>query len=196
MSEGDYIRTDSEWDELVWIWERTEAPKGCKVEIVGGVITVTPVQNLRHQTTVSDVFRLLCQGTDPEWRVVHHLGLAVPSRLELYVPDIAVVPRGAVPEGDVPFVPAAAALLVGEVTSTVTGENDRGRKAAGYAEAGVPLYLLVDGVAPGGPTVTLYGEPRDGVYRMLGARPFGEPVDLPAPFNLTLGTSNLPVPMS
>ncbi|MFI0807585.1 Uma2 family endonuclease [Streptomyces echinatus] len=81
--------------------------------------------------------------------------------------------------------PARRGLVV-EITSTVTARRDRGTKAAGYAEAGVPLYLLVDGSAPDGPAVTLYGHPNDGAYRVLEAGPFGAPVGLPAPFDLVL----------
>ncbi|GAA2395735.1 hypothetical protein GCM10010420_21590 [Streptomyces glaucosporus] len=46
-----------------------------------------------------------------------------------------------------------------EITSPSNARHDRISEAAGYARAGVPLYLMVDRWAPGGPTVTLYGEP-------------------------------------
>ncbi|MFC3407862.1 hypothetical protein ACFSUJ_21725 [Streptomyces lusitanus] len=26
---GDYVKADTEWEELCWIRERTDAPKGC-----------------------------------------------------------------------------------------------------------------------------------------------------------------------
>ncbi|MCZ9336158.1 Uma2 family endonuclease, partial [Streptomyces sp. TRM76130] len=52
---------------------------------------------------------------------------------------------------------------------------------------------LVDRWAPGGPTVTLYGEPRGDVYRTLHAGKFGDPVELPGPFGLTLDTGEFPV---
>ncbi|WP_313149123.1 Uma2 family endonuclease [Streptomyces echinatus] len=84
-----------------------------------------------------------------------------------------------------PPVRGAPAVLA-RPSSTVTARRDRSTKAAGYAEAGVPLYLLVDGSAPEGPTVTLYGHPNDGAYRVLEAGPFGAPVGLPAPFDLVL----------
>ncbi|OUD01123.1 hypothetical protein CA983_21890 [Streptomyces swartbergensis] len=90
------------------------------------------------------------------------------------------------------FVPAAAAQLAVEITPTTTAHHDRTAKAMGYAEAGVPLYLLVDGSAPGGPTVTLYGEPKDGVYRLLRAGKFGERIRLPEPFGLELDTGEFP----
>ncbi|MFC8217579.1 Uma2 family endonuclease [Streptomyces sp. NPDC057362] len=79
----------------------------------------------------------------------------------------------------------------GEITSRATAANDRTHKLAGYAEAGVPLYLLIDGPAPGGPTVTLFGEPRDGTYRVLHTGGVGTPVALPEPFDCTLDTATL-----
>ncbi|MYS91777.1 MULTISPECIES: Uma2 family endonuclease [Streptomyces] len=184
---GDYILTDNEWDELVWIWEQTDAPKGCKVEIIEGLVTVAPLCTNRHHRVVERVQRRLFEVIPSHWNIFQRLGTAVPARLGLYVPDLVVVPE--LPnEGGDHFVPASAAQLAVEVTSRATARHDRGAKAMGYAEAGVPLYLLVDGMAPGGPTVTLYGEPKEGVYRLLRAGKFGERLMLPPPFDLELDT--------
>ena len=111
------------------------------------------------------------------------------------MPDLVVLPREC--EGtDHDHVPAAVAQLVVEVTSKATARHDRVTKAAGYAQAGVPLYLLIDGIAEEGPTVTLYGEPRDDVYHPLGTCSFGDLIELPEPIGLVLDTSGFPVPMS
>ncbi|MFF4425875.1 hypothetical protein ACFY04_34745 [Streptomyces sp. NPDC001549] len=72
--------------------------------------------------------------------------------------------------------------------------HDRIAKAAGYAQAGIPLYLLIDAHAPGGATITLYGEPGNAVYRVLQAGKFGETFHLPAPFDLKPDTSVFPTP--
>ncbi len=90
-------------------------------------------------------------------------------------------------------VPAALAELVVEVTSQSNARHDRVSKPAAYATAGIPLCLLVDRWAPGGPTVTLYDEPKGDVYRVLSAAKFGDPVRLPEPFDLTIDTSEFPV---
>lgn len=87
---------------------------------------------------------------------------------------------------------AAEAELVVEVTSQRNARHDRVSKAAACATAGVPLHLLIDRWAPGSPTVTLYGEPADGVYRTLHTGRFGEPVTLPEPFGLSLSTADFP----
>lgn len=185
--DGDYLLTGSEWEELVWVREQTDTPKGCKVEIIDGLVTVTPLATTSHHRIAERIQRRLFETIPEHWNVFQWLGMAVPTRLGLYVPDLAVVPEMPA-EGHDDFVPAAVARLAVEITSKATARNDRTAKLAGYAEAGVPLYLLVDRLAPGGPTVTLYGEPKEGGYRLLRAGKFGERIMLPAPFDLELDT--------
>ncbi|MFD8389811.1 Uma2 family endonuclease [Streptomyces sp. NPDC059680] len=183
--EGDYLLTDNEWDELVWVWKRTEAPKGCKVEIIQGLVTVAPYSAVAHHRMSEPLQRHLYEVIPDAWGVYQQLALTVPSRLELYVPDLAVVPEETLRDGDEYIASTDVAELVMEITSATTARTDRITKAAGYAEAGVPLCLLADRPAPSGPTVTLYGEPEDGAYRVLASAQFGSPVELPAPFRLT-----------
>ncbi|MGD3106748.1 hypothetical protein [Streptomyces sp. YGL11-2] len=61
-------------------------------------------------------------------------------------------------------------------------------RRAGYASAGVRLYLLIDLWASAGPVITLYGEPADDAYQVLQTVQFGDELTLPAPFGLALGT--------
>ncbi|MFB7089549.1 Uma2 family endonuclease [Streptomyces sp. NPDC056296] len=190
--EGDYILADNVWDETVWVWRRTEAPKGCKVEIVEGLITVTPLSSVAHNGIAERVQRRLYDVIPQDWGIYQRLPLAVPGRLGLFEPDLAVVPEGLLRAGDEQLIPASKAELVGEIVSAATATNDRTHKRAGYAQAGTPLYLLIDSLAPGGPTVTLYGEPDGETYRILYAGRIGDPVELPAPFRYTLHTSEFP----
>lgn len=37
-----------EWDDLVRIWQETDAPEGCKVEIIEGIVTVAPPPSNAH----------------------------------------------------------------------------------------------------------------------------------------------------
>ncbi|MEV1066577.1 Uma2 family endonuclease [Streptomyces sp. NPDC050263] len=193
---GDYVLTDDDWDEAVWVWRHTVVPKGCRAEIIDGLVTVMPLTAGAGHGIAQSLTRGLYEVIPENWGVYQWLATAVPARLGLYVPDLVVLPREPMGVAGDDFVPAAAARLVVEITSQATADNDRVRKAAGYAQAGVPLYLLVDGVAPGGPTVTLYGEPADGTYRLLSARPFGEVIELPEPFAYALDTAGFPAPMS
>ncbi|MFE2260234.1 Uma2 family endonuclease [Streptomyces griseosporeus] len=185
MVEGDYLLTDDPWDELLWVWKQTDVPKGCKVEIIEGLVSVAPYSAVISQEISEPLSGHLYEVIPGCWGVYQRLALTVAARQELYVPDLAVVPRPALRHED-DFVPAGAAELVVEVTSAATACRDRTRKAEGYAAAGVPLYLLVDGLAPGGPTATLYGDPQAGAYRVLTSVPFGTPVALPAPFGLSV----------
>ncbi|MFF4685888.1 Uma2 family endonuclease [Streptomyces sp. NPDC001307] len=182
-----------EWDDVVRIWQETDAPEGCKVEIIEGIVTVAPPPSNAHNDIADLVQRELYKVIPRDWGIYQTLGTAVPSRDGLYMPDLAVAPREALRVEKRNYVPAAAAELVVEITSKSNASNDRIKKAAGYAQAGVPLYLLIDSWAPGGPTITLYGEPQGDVYRVLRAGKFGDEFMLPEPFNLELDTSEFPV---
>ncbi|MFI6104605.1 Uma2 family endonuclease [Streptomyces sp. NPDC051310] len=105
-----------------------------------------------------------------------------PSRGGLFVPDLVVIAEGAVAELEgSESAPLMAAELIVEITSLSNASHDRLNKAAAYAEAEVPLHLLIDRFAPAGPAVTLYGEPEGDVYRALSSVKFGEDIHLPAP---------------
>jgi Uma2 family endonuclease len=192
--DGDYIRADNAWDETVWVWQQTEVPKGCKQEVIEGLVIVTPLPSVMHSSVAERVQRRLYEVIPGDWGIYQRLGLGVPSRLGLYVPDLVVVPREEPRGRDDAFVPAGEAELVVEITSKATARNDRIPKAAGYAEAGIPLYLLIDFLASGGPTITLYGEPKGHVYRVLRACKYGAPIALPLPFDTTLDTGDFPQP--
>jgi len=182
---------DHEWDELVRVWEETDGPEGSRVEIIEGLVTVAPPPANTHNDVADRVHRRLYAAIPEDWGVYQTQGVAVPSRGGLYVPDLVVAPRAAVREPG-HYIPAAAVELAVEITWWSDAKNDRTAKYAGYAHAGVPLYLLIDAHAPGGPTITLYGEPTGGVYRTLHAEKWGEPIRLPEPFGITLDTSEFP----
>ncbi|WP_129307196.1 Uma2 family endonuclease [Streptomyces sp. L2] len=183
---------DQSWDDLVRFWEEMEWPEGSKVEIIEGIITVSPAPAPRHNVIAARIQRRLYSVIPEDWEIFQTLAIAVPSRLGMLIPDLVVAPLPECAESDT-HVPAALAELVVEVTSKSNARHDRISKPAAYATAGIPLYLLVDRWAPDGPTVTLYGEPKGDVYRPLSTAKFGEPVKLPAPFGVVIDTSEFPV---
>lgn len=181
-----------DWEALLRLREGHEWPEGSKVEIIEKIITVAPSPSNRHNCLVEKVQRSLYSVLSDDWGSYQTLSLAVPSRLGIFVPDLAVVPvADAVGPGA--YVPAGAAELVVEVTSPSNARHDRVSKPAAYAAAGIPLYLLIDRWVAGGPTITLYGEPQGDVYRVLDVYKFGESVKLPAPFDLEIDTSAFPL---
>jgi Uma2 family endonuclease len=182
---------EQSWDNLVRFWEEMEWPEGSKVEIVEGIITVSPAPAYRHNVIAARIQRRLYSVIPEDWGVFQTLALAVPSRLGMLIPDLVVAPVREHAESD-SHIPAAPAELVVEVTSKSNARHDRITKPAAYAAAGIPLYLLVDRWAPDGPTATLYGEPSGDVYRPLSVAKFGESLKLPAPFDVVLDTGEFP----
>lgn len=63
-----------EWDDLVRIWQETDAPEGCEVEIIEGIVTVAPPPSV--DGSVFD--RLVHGGSLPE-REIHRLVTAALS---------------------------------------------------------------------------------------------------------------------
>ncbi|MGW4050465.1 Uma2 family endonuclease [Streptomyces sp. NPDC004779] len=179
------------WEDLVRRWESMDWPEGCKVEIIEGIITVAPTPSARHNSIAYRILRRLAAVIPEDWGIYQTQSVSIPSRMSAFIPDLLVAPLAEL-DGPGHLIPADVAELVVEVTSPSNASTDRITKAAVYAEAGVPLYLLIDRHAPGGPTVTLYGEPTGDVYRILRAVPFGEEIHLPAPFGLTLDTAEFP----
>ncbi len=182
------------WEDLVRIWEETDAPEGCKVEIVEGIVTVLPASANKHNVIAGTIQRSLYTVIPEDWGIYQTLAVSVPSRSGLFIPDLAVAPEAELIElsESEHCVPAASASFITEITSKSSLRHDRVSKPAAYAHAGVPLYLLVDGWARGGPTITLYGEPKDDVYRVLQAGEFGDEIHLPAPFDIAIDTGVFP----
>ncbi|MFE5936527.1 Uma2 family endonuclease [Streptomyces sp. NPDC056470] len=180
------------WDDLVRLWHEMDWPEGCKVEIIEGIITVAPSPANQHNGIANKLQRRLYQAIPEDWGVYQTQAVAIPTRSGMYIPDLLVTPEVVLNEPG-HYIPATAAELVVETTSQSNANHDRISKAAGYATAGVPLYLLIDRWAPGGPTVTLFGEPRSDVYRVLRAVKFGEEIHLPDPFDLSIDTSTFPI---
>jgi Uma2 family endonuclease len=147
---------------------------------------------MAHNQIANRIHRSLLQVIPDDWGIYQTLDAALPSRNGLFIPDLAVAPEAALDAESEHFIPVAAAELIMEITSPSNATVDRITKAAAYAAAGVPLYLLVDRWAPGGPTVMLYGEPKGDVYRVLSAGKFGGVIRIPRPFDLDLDTGLFP----
>ncbi|MEU3978800.1 Uma2 family endonuclease [Streptomyces sp. NPDC026672] len=183
---------EQSWDDLVRFWEEMEWPEGGKVEIIEGIVTVSPAPAYRHHVIAARIQRRLYPVIPEDWGVFQTLAIAVPSRLGPLIPDIVVTPVGECADMDT-HGPAAVAELVVEVTSKSNARHDRVSKPAAYATAGIPFYLLVDRWAPEGPSATLYGEPAGDVYRHLRTAKFGEALTIPAPFDVVIDTGEFPV---
>src|SRR5690606_15624406 len=184
---------EQSWDDLVRFWEEMEWPEGSRVEIIEGIVTVSPAPAFRHNLIAESIQRRLYSVISEDMGSSPSRPSAVPPRLATLFPARVVAPRREHTESD-PHTPAAMAELVVEVTSKSNARHDRVSKPAAYAAAGIPLFLLVDRWAPDGPAATLYGDPKGDVYRPLLTAKFGEPLILPAPFDLVIDTAEFPAP--
>ncbi|MEV6778754.1 Uma2 family endonuclease [Streptomyces syringium] len=154
-----------------------------RVQIVEGVIEpMSPTWG--HEKPITKIRRQIEPTTDKLGCVIGAGNVDLPGTSNWYIPDMAVVPEQL--EDANAVLPDQTVFIV-EVTSDFNGDTDRIIKRRRYAEYGAPLYLLVDRQER---SCTLFSEPGElGYTKSDGPRPFGTPVHLPEPFDLTLDTS-------
>ncbi|MFI2348467.1 Uma2 family endonuclease [Streptomyces sp. NPDC019443] len=173
-----------EYEELA-----RRSPELVRLEFVQGKVQVKSVPDGVHGAIMMWLLEL-CMQHRPDHRLYPEQGLKVEeSRGGRARPDGALalidhfVPQGewAAPDG---------VLMTVEVTSrdADTDRRDRVEKPGGYAEAGIPVYLLIDRDTC---SVTVHAEPEGGSYRSITTRPFGAVVELPDPVGITLETEKL-----
>ena len=120
---------------------------GYRVEIIGGVITVAPPPDGPHARALTKLMRpFITAGLDDgESAVLQAIGLWLPGGPEDYaIPDLAVVDADfdEHPAGNNCYDPAVFRLVL-EVTSG-NYKNDLRNKVAAYAEAKIPVYVILD----------------------------------------------------
>ncbi|MFJ3532008.1 MULTISPECIES: Uma2 family endonuclease [unclassified Streptomyces] len=185
------------WDYLLRTWQELDVPEGWRAEIDEGQIVLVPPPHAHHNGIADLVQQCLYRGLPDGLGVFQTLGVHVAPLAKLYVPDLVVMERelilAADPETSDPM-DASEALLIVEITSKGNAREDRTKKYRAYARAGVPMYLLIDRFDTRGAMSTLFTEPNeDGTYKRYEAVPFGKPLGLPAPFDVTLATDAFPV---
>ncbi|MEU3931823.1 Uma2 family endonuclease [Streptomyces sp. NPDC029044] len=127
--------------------EIMERHPGYRVEIIGGHLLVTPSPDAPHARALTKLMRpFIAAGLDDgETEVLQNVGLWLPTGAEDYaIPDLVVV------DADIDdhlvennaYDPACFRLVL-EVTSG-NWKDDLKTKVAAYAEAKVPVYVIVD----------------------------------------------------
>ncbi|GAA3676509.1 Uma2 family endonuclease [Lentzea atacamensis] len=110
-----------------------------RVELVDGMLLVSPLGSYRHQLVVGSAYAALLRACPEYLQATVELNVLLSSG-RLLIPDFTVVnPR----EAGVMF-PVSDVVLVGEVLSKTTRLNDLGLKRELYAQAGVKYYMTVD----------------------------------------------------
>jgi Uma2 family endonuclease len=181
------IRDSSPLDEIDivhMIHAGLELPDGFRLEVVDGQVTVAAAPFGRHAVIVKKIMRAAQDALPPGYELYEATTAREPGG-DRYVPDLAAWPENLI-DTDAEWVfPAAESLFVAEVTSP--GHRRRGyTKAAGYARASLPTYLLVDRRKR---ECLVYTDPKAGHYQNVRRVRFGQPVNLVLAGPVTIDTS-------
>ncbi|MCA6094722.1 Uma2 family endonuclease [Streptomyces sp. SCA3-4] len=165
------------------------SPKTVRLEFINGKIEVKPVPDGAHYDIVRWLQKLCLQHVPDLWLYPERHVKVEKYRNGRAIPDAILLPDECL-NGEGGWSDPEGVLMVVEATShdSDTNRRDRIEKRDGYAAADIPIYLLIDRENC---TVTVHCEPKDGSYRSLTTRPYGTPVELPAPVGFTLETEKL-----
>jgi Uma2 family endonuclease len=165
-----------------------------KAEIVDGAVIVSPLPVFWHEEVCQWLllsFLEACGVND--WAADTAGEIFLPPTHDLIEPDFMVLRDRKTMPRFVSQRPLERVLLAAEVVSFSSIQRDREVKPRACALAGIPLYLLVDRFTKP-VTVSLHSEPGPDGYGKVTTVIAGEKLPLPAPFDLTLDTSSLPLP--
>ncbi|MEO3978366.1 Uma2 family endonuclease [Streptomyces sp. CAU 1734] len=165
------------------------APETVTLEFIKGKLEVKPMPDGDHGAIFMWLLRQCIQHR-PDLDLHPDQGLAVEAyRAGRARPDGVLAPVAHF-AGQGEWSHPDGVLMTVEITShdSDTDRRDRSEKRAGYAEAGIPVYLLVDRKTN---TLVVHSEPKDGTYLQAPSFSYGEDVELPGPVGFTLHTDKL-----
>ncbi|MET9627669.1 Uma2 family endonuclease [Lentzea sp. NPDC006480] len=150
-----------------------------RIELVDGMLYVSPLGSYRHQLLVGKMFAALDSACPSEFAATVELNVELTTG-RLLIPDFTVIEPC---DADITF-PVSNVLLAGEVLSKSTRLKDLVVKRQVYAEAGVSYYLIIDPVKDV-PEATLLELGDEGEYIEI-ARSEDGVLTLKRPFPVTI----------
>ncbi|MEU5516057.1 Uma2 family endonuclease [Streptomyces griseoaurantiacus] len=165
------------------------APETVRLEYAHGKLEVKPMPDGNHRSILMWLLRQ-CMQHRPDLDLVPESGI----KAEAYRKGRARADATLTPVdhfvGHGEWSTTDGVLMAVEITShdRDTDRRDRIDKPVGYAEAEIPVYLLIDRDHH---TVVVHSEPKDGRYRQTPSYPWGATVELPPPVGITLDTEQL-----
>lgn len=167
--------------DLLKTFLELQTPPGYRAELINREIVVVPPPSSKHENIIGRISRAVSRSAPENLIAVGNKGLITPRGR--FIPDLTVAPDDAYTD-ESSWSHSRAVELVCEITSS-DPRHDRESKRLGYAQAGIPLYLLVDRDRE---MVVLFSEPDEDDYRITATVPFGKKLDLPKPFELSIDT--------
>lgn len=159
-----------------------------RAEIIDGRLIVSPVGSPENQWKAYLLPEALAPlARERGWRVYPGLDVCLPGTREPFEPDFAMAPKDA-PRWGEREVFTDGLVMVGEIVSPASVEDDRVKKPRIYARGQVPVMLLVDPVCDP-PTVTVFSRLKNGAYTEKTEVTMGEKLYIPEPVDFTLDTA-------
>ncbi|WP_030667824.1 Uma2 family endonuclease [Streptomyces cellulosae] len=166
--------------------DRLNVPDGYRAEIIRGNIVVSPWSKGYYL----DVMELVCDQLRPHLPEGHRISngpflYVFPGSERAYGPAIHAAHRN-VGKTTSNRLDGEALSFVAELTSSATRDDDLTDKVETYGKAGVPVYLILDMQEE---KATVLWAPTAEGYTARLTKPFGEKIEIPAPFDCTLDTT-------
>ncbi|MEU9833028.1 Uma2 family endonuclease [Streptosporangium sp. NPDC048047] len=182
-----YQITDQEELEQLYL-QLVERFEKHRIEIVNSRIVVREMPTIAHADIVYQLTAQLMPFVMTKgWRIYPEARIFLQAQADRYEPDIIVVPSE--PRlWDPSHIYADDTFLVTEVVSPSSSHDDHITKPRNCALAGVPLYLVIDAFAD---RFRLLSRPNPQGYADELTDTLGKPLDLPAPWDLTIDTGRL-----
>lgn len=158
---------------------------GPRYELVDGVPRVMAPPKIKHQRALKRLDAIVEAAAPDEVIVMQAIGVVLAPD-QCPVPDLVVVRTDDAEESW--CVAADLVAMVAEVVSPSTRADDRFRKPAQYAQAGIPVYLRVE-LEP--VHVIAYAVDEDGLYVETARAEPGQLLSLETPFPITLDPADL-----
>ncbi|MFC0862503.1 Uma2 family endonuclease [Sphaerimonospora cavernae] len=159
-----------------------------RVEIINGRIVVSDVPTGEHNDIISRlILQIVALVATRDWSLWTNIKLFLGPQVDRYIPDLAIVPPDRRMWGE-DEVYGDSTLLVVEAVSRSSINDDHLVKPKNCAIAGVPLYLVID---PLEGRVRLLSHPSEAGYTREVTVKFGDSLELPEPWDLTIDTGKL-----
>jgi Uma2 family endonuclease len=179
------------FEALLDLLDELNVPDGYKAEIIKGSIVVSTWS----KGYCAAVMERVCDQLRPRLPEGHRISCGpflyvFPGSERAYGPDVHAAHRRT-DETTSNRLDGEGLSFVAELTSVSTRDDDLTDKVETYGRAGVPVYLILDMQEE---QATALWTPSAKGYESRPTVPFGEKLQLPAPFDCTLDTSGFQAP--